>query len=45
LAHSNKSIKEISFELGFDEPTNFTKYFLKHAKTTPVRFREKFNLS
>lgn len=45
LAHTNKSIKEIGFELGFDEPTNFTKYFLQHTNFTPVKFREKFPLA
>lgn len=41
LAHTTESIKEIGFSLGFDEPTNFIKYFRKHLKATPVEFREK----
>ena len=41
LTHSTFSIKEIAFELGFDEPTNFIKYFRKHNQITPVEFREK----
>lgn len=41
LAHTTESIKEIGFSLGFDEPTNFIKYFRKHQKVTPVEFREK----
>jgi len=44
LSHTNKSIKEIGFELGFDEPTNFIKYFRKHQNLTPVEFRESFSL-
>jgi AraC family transcriptional activator of pobA len=44
LAHTNESIKEIGFELGFDEPTNFIKYFRKHHHSTPVLFRESFSL-
>jgi len=44
LSHTNKSIKEIGFELGFDEPTNFLKYFRKHQNLTPVEFRESFSL-
>lgn len=42
LAYDNKSIKEICFELGFEEPTNFIKYFRKHTGKTPVEFREEF---
>ncbi|MCC8188322.1 MAG: AraC family transcriptional regulator [Bacteroides sp.] len=40
LSYSNLSAKEIGFVLGFDEPTNFTKYFRKHTGTTPVQFRD-----
>ncbi|MCD7974103.1 MAG: AraC family transcriptional regulator [Candidatus Azobacteroides sp.] len=39
LAYSRLSAKEIGFELGFDEPTNFTKYFHKHTGLTPTLFR------
>lgn len=42
LVHSAKNVKEIAFELGFDEPTNFIKYFKKHVDSTPVEFRDKF---
>lgn len=40
LVHSNQAIKEIAYELGYDEPTNFIKYFRKHANATPSEFRE-----
>lgn len=42
LAHSNQSVKEISYDLGYNEPTNFVKYFKKHTNLTPVEFREQF---
>ncbi len=42
LAHSNQSIKEIAYELGYDEPTNFIKYFRKRVSTTPSEFRDQF---
>lgn len=42
LAHTNESVKEIGFDLGFDEPTNFIKYFRKHSHSTPVEFRVQF---
>ena len=45
LAHTNESVKEIGFELGFDEPTNFIKYFREHSNPTPVEFREQFALA
>ncbi len=42
LAHTNESVKEIGFGLGFEEPTNFIKFFRKHSQSTPVEFREQF---
>ncbi len=42
LAHTTESVKEIGFNLGFDVPTNFIKYFRKHSNSTPVEFREQF---
>lgn len=44
LAHTNDSIKEIAYHLGFEEPTNFIKYFKKHASATPTEFREQYSL-
>ncbi|WP_394678900.1 helix-turn-helix domain-containing protein [uncultured Sphingobacterium sp.] len=41
LAHTNESVKEICYSLGFEEPTNFIKYFKKHSAITPIEFREK----
>lgn len=40
LAHSTDSVKQIGFILGFEEPTNFIKYFRKHQGATPIEFRE-----
>ncbi|WP_207536330.1 helix-turn-helix domain-containing protein [Desertivirga arenae] len=42
LAHTTDSIKEVGFTLGFEEPTNFIKYFKKHNSSTPFEFRENF---
>lgn len=39
LAHTNDNIKEVGFNLGFEEPTNFVKYFRKHNSGTPMEFR------
>ena len=40
LRGTRKPIKEIAYELGFDEPTNMVKYFKKHTGETPNRFRK-----
>lgn len=39
LAYSPVSVKEIGFVLGFDEPTNFNKFFRKHCGQSPNEFR------
>ncbi len=38
------SIKEISYKLGFEEPTNFRKYFIKHTGYSPNDFLKKMHL-
>ncbi len=45
LAHTKESIKEIAYQLGFEEPTNFIKYFKKHSLLTPTEFRENNTLA
>lgn len=45
LAHTNDSVKELGFSLGFDEPTNFIKYFRKHTHKTPADFRSEVILA
>jgi AraC-like DNA-binding protein len=42
LLHSRANTKEIAYDLGFDEPTNFTKYFRKHTGKTPIEFRQTY---
>lgn len=42
LVHSNQSIKEIAYHLGYEEPTNFIKNFRKHTEITPSEFRERY---
>lgn len=41
LIHDHISIKEISYRLGFDEPTNFTKFFGKQTGHSPTLLKEK----
>lgn len=40
LVHGSQSVKEIGFALGFEEPTNFIKFFRKLAGQTPALFRD-----
>ena len=40
LATVDLSAKELSAEMGFDEPTNFAKFFKARTGLTPARFRE-----
>lgn len=42
LVHTENPIKTISFYIGFDETTNFNKFFKKHSGQTPAAFRESF---
>lgn len=39
LVNSSKPVKEISFELGFGEPTNFNQFFKKYSGVTPLEWR------
>lgn len=39
LYHESKSIKEICFELGFDDPAYFTRFFKKNQGVSPQQFK------
>ncbi|MCT4613777.1 MAG: AraC family transcriptional regulator [Marinifilaceae bacterium] len=40
LVYSNLSVKEIAYEMGFEDPTNFTKYFKAKVKQLPTEYRK-----
>lgn len=40
LAISSASVKELTYQLGFDEPSNFVKFFKKHTRLSPSQFRK-----
>jgi transcriptional regulator GlxA family with amidase domain len=40
LANTNNSMKEIAFELYFEDPAYFGRFFKKHTGLTPLHFRE-----
>lgn len=43
LIETPDTVKEISYSMGFTEPTNFNKFFKKHTAVTPLQFREEYN--
>ena len=43
LLETPDTVKQISYTMGFTEPTNFNKFFKKFTSTTPLQFREQFN--
>lgn len=40
LAYSDKNINEIGFELGFEDPSYFVKFFKRYMKMSPGDFRK-----
>lgn len=42
LMNTSLSVKEIAYKAGFEETTNFVKYFKKMTQSTPAQFRKKF---
>jgi AraC-like DNA-binding protein len=44
ILSTDKSLKEIAFEVGFDEVTNFTKFFKKHTNQSPKDFKSTLKL-
>jgi AraC-like DNA-binding protein len=40
LSETDKAINEISYQLTFNEPTNFTKFFKSFEGVTPRQFRK-----
>lgn len=41
LSATDQPVKEISYDLGFDEPTNLVKFFKKNTDMTPAAFRQR----
>jgi AraC-like DNA-binding protein len=42
LAHTDEPVAAIARQLGFSEPTNFVKFFTRHAGVTPGDFRRRY---
>ncbi|WP_317047749.1 helix-turn-helix domain-containing protein [Pleomorphovibrio marinus] len=43
LLCTDKSSKEIGWELGFEEPSQFNRFFKKQTGLPPQEFRDKFS--
>jgi len=39
LLHTNMNIKEIAYQLGFEDPLYFSRFFKKHTEAAPEQFR------
>jgi len=39
LYYTNKSAKQITYELGFEDPAYFTNFFKRHTSLSPLEFR------
>ena len=42
LINTTMKSNELAFKLGFEDPTNFTKYFKKHTGLTPKEFTKSY---
>ncbi|MDH7797740.1 MULTISPECIES: AraC family transcriptional regulator [unclassified Beijerinckia] len=42
LLYTNRSVKEISYCLGYSHPSHFVRFFKRHRGTTPDLFRQQF---
>jgi AraC-like DNA-binding protein len=45
LIYSDKSVKEIAFLLGYDDPHYFSRLFLKETETAPSDYRKSFQVA
>ena len=42
LLHTNLSVKEVAYKVGFKDPTNLYKYFKKHTEFTPEAYKKRY---
>ena len=40
LVSTSLTVEQISYQAGFEEPSNMVKFFKKHTQTTPLKFRQ-----
>ena len=42
LIYTDKTVKEIAFELGFNDPAYFTRFFTKAISKSPLQFKKEY---
>jgi AraC-like DNA-binding protein len=42
LIYTNKTVKEIAFELGFNDPAYFSRFFTKSVLKSPLKFKKEY---
>jgi len=42
LCHSRMSVSEVAYDLGYEDPSYFTRFFKKHVEMTPKSFRSQY---
>ncbi len=42
LIYTDKTVKEIAFELGFNDPSYFTRFFTKAISKSPLQFKKEY---
>lgn len=42
LIYTDKTVKEIAFELGFNDPAYFTRFFTKAISKSPLQFKKDY---
>lgn len=42
LIYTDKTVKEIAFELGFNDPAYFTRFFTKAIEKSPLQFKKEY---
>lgn len=42
LMYTSKNISDIAFDLNFKDTSNFTKFFKRHTKTTPLQYKKSY---
>ena len=42
LAHSDLNVKEIAYDLGYDDPAYFNRLFAKVSEIAPAEFRKQY---
>jgi len=45
LAHTGLSVKEIGYDLGYDDPAYFVRFFTKLAGVSPLEFRKQYKFT